>query len=268
MKRYAIAAVAALALSGCAATVEKNFKVFADPADSEIRVVSGVELKELMFRSPATVAAQVPKDPELAKKTVVEVRRDNYEPVVVSLRDVKDGQTLNIKLEKAIRKLFRYRLTYRLAGPAKSDTLQFRDANISVSFTVSDKAFDMHFTNLGNTSLKILWERAQYTDANRQAHRLMHTGIRFQDRNNPLPDQVVPPRAEVLQGVIPVSKVFFSRQKKEYEVQTLFPLYSDAAAQLRGKTVNLFIPIEVDRAIIPYNFKIEIIDAVKEPVKG
>jgi hypothetical protein len=37
---------------------------------------------------------------------------------------------------------------------------------------------------------------------------------------------------------------------------------------LKGNIIILFIPVEINRQIIPYNFKIEITDSVKETIKG
>jgi len=268
MKRYIVLALIALVASGCSSVVQKNFKVFVDPPDADIRVVSGMELKEIKFRSPANVAAEVPKEPALAAKAVLEVRRDNYKPVTMQLGAINDGQTLNLKLEKIVQNVVRYKLSYRLVSPEVSDALQFRDSSIAVSFTVGDQSFQMRFENRSAADIKILWERAEYTDVNSQPHRLMHSGIRFPDRNNPLPDQVVPSGAALQEAVTPVDKVFFVQQKKSYDIQLLFPIDNDIAAGLKGKVINIFLPVEVNHAIIPYNFKIEITSSVKEAVKG
>ncbi len=269
MKRYVIAIVlVALTAAGCASTTAKNFKVFADPADSVISVMSGPGLNESKYRSPATIHAEVPTDPALAARAVLEVKRENYKPMTIALRDIQNGQALNIKLEKIIRDMVRYRLTYRLVSPVASQTLQYKDSNISVSFAVSEQEFQMRIENLTFHELKILWERAQYTDVHKQTYRLMHSGIRFQDRHDPIPDQALRAHSALQEAVIPVGKVIFSQQKKTYDVQPLFTLNNDTAAGLKGEVFNLFIPIEVNRAIIPYNFKIEITDSVKETIKG
>jgi hypothetical protein len=266
MKRFIMAALVAVLASGCSGMATKTFKVFVEPSDSVITVVSGAELKELKYRSPAAITAAVPTDPARASKAVLTVRKENYKTLIVPLRDIKDGQTLNIKLEPS--QIIRYRLSHRLVSPAVSDTLQFRDATIDVSFMFGDQSFQLRFENLTAQNVKILWERAEYTDTNGQSHRLMHSGVRFQDRNNPIPDQIVPPRSAVQEAVIPISKVYFVQQKKLYAIRPLFELDTDTAAGLKGKAINLFIPVEVNRAIIPYNFKIEITDSVKEILQG
>jgi hypothetical protein len=266
MKRYAVVVLVAFALSGCSSVVQKSFKVFADPPDADIRVFSGTELTELKFRSPARVTADVPKDPALASKAVLDVRKESYKPVIMPLSAIREGQTLNIKLEKLVQNLVRYRLSYRIVEPSASDTLQFRDATVAVSFMISEQSLQMRLENLSSSEVKILWDRAEYTDVYKQTHRLMHSGVRLQDRNNPIPAQVVPLRATVQEALIPIDKVFMS-QKRTYEIQPLFSLDNDSAAGLKGKAIVLFIPVEVNRLIIPYNFKIEITDAVKETVK-
>jgi hypothetical protein len=268
MKKYfLLAVVAALAASGCSGAVAKNFKVFAEPPDSAIRVVSGVELKEKLYRSPATITALVPKDPALAARAVLEVSRDHYQKKTISLRAINEGDTLNIKLENIL-DIVRYKLSYRLVSPVASPELRFRDKNISVSFAVNEQGFEMRFENLSPHGLKILWDRAEYTDVSRQTKRLMHSGIRFPDRNNPIPDQFVLSQSSVQETVIPISNVYMLPQKKGYDIRPLFALESDAAAGLKGKNIILFIPVEINRQIIPYNFKIEITEAVKEIIKG
>jgi hypothetical protein len=137
-----------------------------------------------------------------------------------------------------------------------------------VAFTVGEQSFNMRFDNLSNRDVKILWERAAYSDVNNQTHRIMPSTVRFPDRNNPIPDQIVLARSSVQEAVIPITNVFLSQAKKGYDIHPLFPLNSDLAAGLKGRSFNLFIPVEVDRAIIPYNFSIAITDAVKEPVKN
>lgn len=268
MKKYLLVVMAAaLAASGCSGVVAKNFKVFADPPDSTIRVVSGIDLKELKYRSPAAITAEVPKDPALAAKAVLEVSKDSYQPKIIALRDINNGDSLNIKLEK-IKDLVRYKLSFRLVSPVVSQELRFQDKNISVTFAIGEQGIQMHLENLSPHDMKILWEQAEYTGVNRQPQRLMHSGVRFQDRHNPIPDQVVLSRSSVQEAVFPISNVSMLPQRKGYDIRPLFPLESDDAAGLKGKSVNLFLPVEINRQIIPYNFKIEIIDAVKEVSKG
>lgn len=259
MRTYLLIALVLVFASGCASGMKKSFTVIADPPDSDIKVVSGSDLEVEKYRSPAKITVRIPKDSRLFVKNVLEVSKDTYKTQKMQLRDIKDGEVLNIKLDKVVV----YRLKYRLIGPVQSDELKFRDNIISVSFAVSDQSFQMNLANLTAYPLKILWSSADYTDVNNRSHRLMHSGIRYQDRNNAIPSQIVPPQGSVQQTVMPISSVVYSQEKKGYENLPLFPLDSDMAAGLKGRVFYLLIPVEVDRQIIPYNFKIEITEAIK-----
>ena len=259
MRKYLLIALALIFASGCASGIKKSFTVVADPPDSDIRVVSGSDLEAEKYRSPAKITVRIPIDSRLLVKNIVEISKDTYKPRKIQLRDINEGEVLNIKLDKVVQ----YRLKYRLISPVQSDEIRFQDKILSVSFIVGEQSFQMTLANLSAYPLKILWDRAEYTDINNRARRLMHSGVRQQDRNNPIPAQTVPVQRSVQQTVMPISSVVYSQEKKGYESLPLFPLDSDMAADLKGRVFYLFIPVEIDRQIIPYNFKIEITEAVK-----
>jgi hypothetical protein len=259
MKKYLVLICALMLASGCAPGMKKSFTVIADPPDSDIKVVSGRDLDVEKYRSPARISVRIPKDSRFLVKNVVEISKAAYKTQQIQLRDIKDGEVLNIKLDKVVA----YRLKYRLISPVQSDEVKFRDKIISLSLVVGDQSFQMNLENLTTYPLKIMWGSADYTDVNNRAHRLMHSGIRYQDRNNAIPAQIVPARGSIQQTVMPISSVIYSQEKKAYENFPLFPLDSDMAALLKGRIFYILIPVEFDRQIIPYNFKIEITEAVK-----
>ncbi len=161
------------------------------------------------------------------------------------------------------------RLTYRLLSPVVSSELAprasipsreliFRDKAISLSLMVGETSFQMEIKNRSEHPMKIIWERAEYTDIHARRFRVMNSGIRHQDRNNPVPDQTIQPGKSVLEVITPVEHVFVSSETGNYEVKPLLNPENGGVHGLKGKTVNLFIPIEINRAITPYNFKIQI----------
>jgi len=261
MKKYLLVASIFLIVSGCESMIIKNFKVITDPPDAVIRVVSGIEQKEQRYTSPASITVEVSQAKAHAPKAVVEVSKNRYKPVTIEIRQINDGDTIRIKLEEIIY----YRMKYRLLRPVQSDEIKLRDRAISISFSVNDKSFQMSLTNHSNYPLMIHWGQAEYMDIFERTHRLMPSGVHFEERNNPIPDQVILPGKSVLESLTPISNVYVSPQTKNYEVKPLFA--HEAGVELKGKTFNLFIPIEIDRAITPYNFKIEIFDVTKDNVK-
>lgn len=262
MKRLPVVLGALLALSTCASAADKqkNFSVVVDPPDANIRVLSGSDLKEQQYRSPASIAAPVAKDPGMARKAVVEITRDRYKPAVIPLRSIRDGETLKVKLKRIVRD----RLKFRLVDPVQSDQLMIKDDILSMGLTVDERQLQLSLTNLSPQTIRVVWERAAFMDVNRQSHRLMHAGIAFEDRLKPFPVQAVMSGATLHEALIPVGYVSLSRPSKAYEVRPLFTLKAGAAAELTGKVFEVVIPVEAGGEITPYTFKIEIAGVVRE----
>lgn len=262
MKGFVPILLVLMIFAGCAAGVKKSFTIVSDPPDAVIKVVSGEDLKESTYSSPAEITVRMQKDSRLWPKNFVEVSRDAYKPKKILIRDIKDGQRITVSLDRIVR----YSLKHRLVSPVVSEDISFDDKMISISFSIDEQSFGMSLTNHTSLPLRILWDRAEYTDVNNRPHRLMHSGVRPQDRNNPIPAQTVPAGVTIKQALMAADSFIYNPEKKAYESRPIFPLDSDIAAELKGRVFYLFIPIEIDRQIIPYNFKIEITDAVKQGV--
>ena len=261
MKKSLIVALICFFVSGCAsAVITKNIKVIADPPDSVIRVVSGPEQKEERFSSPASVTVEVPKDPLLASKAFLEVSKDKYKPTTIPLRHINDGDTIRVKLQK----IATYQFKYRMLAPTASEELKFQDTSVSISLTISEQTFQMGLTNLTAFPLIIRWQSAEYTDVYGRQRRLMPSKVPYSDRNNPIPDQIVLPGKALQETVTPIENVSVSPQTGGYVVKPLFIRNGDGAIGLKGKTFILFIPMEINRQIIPYNLKFEIVDVVQQ----
>lgn len=258
MKKCLLFFCALVLASGCATTVRKNFTVVVDPPDAKIKVVASKDdVQE--YQSPASVSVPVPNDRVLQARAMVEITKDSYKPKRIPVRTIQEGETVNVTLER----ISHYQLTLRLLSPVKAEEFAFRDKTIALSSTATDQGFNMSLSNVGAVPIKILWNQAELRDLNGRQHRLMHSGIRYQDRNNPAPAQTIAPGGSVQQAVLRTSAVVYSQEWKMYEIQPIFPVEGGNVEALKGKIFYIFIPIEVDRQIIPYSFKVEIVDAVK-----
>ncbi len=250
--------VCALALAAGCAVPMKRFSVVVEPPDAEITVIPGGDRPAQKVQSPATIS--IPAEQDATPIARMEVRREGYRPKTVNLAALSDGQAISIQMEKRVH----YSLKLRLAGPQISDDLRYRDRLIAASFAYQDRQIDISLQNVSGKQLKILWERAEYLDHLNKSYRMIPTTVRPQDRNNAINPQLIGPGETVTVGVIPVSSIYFSQQKRAYEYKPLMPVDTDAAPALQGRSVYLFLPIEMDRQIIPYNFRLEVVEVNKD----
>ena len=289
-KKHLAIALACFLASGCTSAMQtKNFRVVTDPRDAVIKVVSGLGQHEKKYATPAEITMEIPREPRFAARASLMISKEHCKTVVLRVLDIPDDDTLKVKLEcdqhipdQPVKTSYqmRYRLlapvpadklkhqlAYHMLETSPSDEIRFQDQTISISFSVGARTFGMNLHNLASHPLKILWRLAAYTDVQRRPYRIMHSGIRYQDRNNPIPDKVVASGGSVQETITPIERVYVSPQMGAYEIMPLFTRLGDDGAGLKGKTFNLFIPIEINRTIIPYNFKIEITDVDKATAK-
>jgi hypothetical protein len=245
--------------AGCAGT-KKRFTIITEPPDAEIKVRIAKDEDPDTYRSPAKISIRIPAQGKRRYSAFLEIVKDQYKPKKLFLNEIKEDEVISLTLER----IFRYRLSYRLTSPVPSDTLAFNDKVISVTFTPGDQAFQMALTNVAGSPIRILWDRAEFTDMFNRQRRLMHSGVRYEDRNNIIPPQTVPANGSVRQEVMTVDSIAYSREKKTYERKPLYTIEGDVADQLKGMAILLFLPVEFNRQIIPYNFRFEITEAIKE----
>lgn len=259
MKQVLILFSLFLVATGCS-TVTKKFSLIVDPSDAEISLIPGGEQPVRTYRSPAEITVSIPADPVKASESRIEIKRETYKTRIIRLDTAGEG-AMKIVLDR----LALYRPAFRLLRPVLSDDLSYRDKIVAISVVPGERHFEVTIHNLTQKPLKILWDKAEYMDHLNRPHPLMHTGIRPQNRNDTVPAQVIPPDGSLQQSVFPKSAVRYSQVIKDYITNPLLPLDGENALSLKDKTFTLFLPIEMDRGIIPdYIFKFQIVDLIKE----
>jgi hypothetical protein len=126
---------------------------------------------------------------------------------------------------------------------------------------LDEKQMQLSLTNNTPFPIRILWQRAGYTDPAGQYHRVMHPGIRYEERNRSFPYQTVMPFMTIHQPVLPVDMIMTDRTMKSYESRPLFP--PEAIERFKGKTFELLLPIEIEnKGVVPYTFKVKVLGTV------
>jgi hypothetical protein len=260
MKRILVLALALAAATGCASGITKQFTLIVDPPDARIMVITQGDLPGESYRSPAAISVLIPEDRAMAAQGRVVISRENYKTTVLPLSSVQ-GDSIRIKLAKAVQ----YRLKYSLLTPVRSEHLTFQDRVLAIRLIPREQYIDLEIDNLAKKSLTVLWDSAEYTDAMNRRHRIIHSGIKWENRAARVPPQIIPAGGSLKESVMPESSITRVAGEKKYAAKPLFVLDNDSALSLKGRTVNLFLPVEIDRAIIPsYSFTIRIDDVIKE----
>jgi hypothetical protein len=145
-----------------------------------------------------------------------------------------------------------------LVSPTRSDILRIRDGQVKIDMILDERQMQMSLTNTTAFPIRILWQRAGYTDLAGQYHRVMHPGIKYDDRNRSFPYQTVMPFMTIHQPVLPVDMVL-----TDHTTRPLFP--QEDIVRFKGRTFELLLPIEIEnKGVVPYTFRIQVLGLVQK----
>lgn len=152
---------------------------------------------------------------------------------------------------------------------------RYEDDYINIVWYVGSKQFYFDLINKSGHTIKINWDDISYVDYNGKAGRVMHSGVKYVDRNNSQPASTVPKWASLSDILIPTENVYYiSGQFGGWEEKYLIPcVYNDAATKLLkaplyvGKTMTIMMPIMIENVPNDYTFTFSIDKLLDETKK-
>ena len=143
---------------------------------------------------------------------------------------------------------------------------RYEDDYINIVWYVSPKQFNFDLTNKSGHTIKINWDDISYVDYNGKVGRVMHSGVKYNERNNSQPASTVPKGASLSDLLLPTDNVYFvSGQYGGWREKYLIPcVYNDAvtrdaqASSYVGKTMTIMMPIMIENVQNDYTFTFSI----------
>lgn len=155
---------------------------------------------------------------------------------------------------------------------------RYEDDYIDIVWYVSGKQFNFTLKNKSNHTLKINWDDISYVDTNGRTGRVMHSGVKYNERNNSQPSSTVPKGATLSDLLLPTDNVSYSSPTKYtsggWNENYLFPcIYKDEASLFQnapdyiGKTMTILMPIMIENVQNDYTFTFNINELLTQPTK-
>lgn len=148
---------------------------------------------------------------------------------------------------------------------------KYEDDYIYIMWIVTSTQFNFVLKNKSNYSIKIPWDDVAYISPSGQTGRVMHSGVKFIDRNNSQPASVVPKGASLSDIVIPTDNIYYvSGQYGGWNEGKLFNFPIDKknveeSKQLFiGKTVRILLPVIIQDVKNEYVFEFKVEDIIQK----
>lgn len=137
--------------------------------------------------------------------------------------------------------------------------LFYEDRYISIGFTpILDDAISFVLLNKTGSAMRLIWDETAFIHIDGSAQRVMHSGVRYIDRNSYQPPSVIPPGATLRDIILPTENVYYvSGQYGGWRTHDIIP--QSFAPQVDGFTIGVLMPIEVEGRRRDYTFYFDIV---------
>jgi hypothetical protein len=137
----------------------------------------------------------------------------------------------------------------KMIKPVISADQTYQDAFIHIQFSgLGDVRFKLQ--NKTNNVIEIEWSRASYIDFDNEAHRVIHEGIRFIERDKAPPPTVIPAKASVSDVVIPTDYVHYDSDRG-WQIRKAI---ESNLSNYNGKAFGVLLPIRIKSTLKNYHF--------------
>ena len=143
---------------------------------------------------------------------------------------------------------------------------RYEDDFIDIVWYVDSKQFNFTLTNKSGHTIKINWDDISFVDINGQVGRVMHSGVKYTERNNSQPATTIPKGASISDLLLPTNNVYYvSGQYGGWNERYLIPCvyqtpdaFNKEASTYVGKTMTIMMPIMIENVQNDYTFTFNI----------
>ena len=128
----------------------------------------------------------------------------------------------------------------------------YEDNFIDILIFAGSTQFNFVLKNVSNNTLKVVWNEAVFVDVDGSTSKIMHTGIKYSQREADQPASTIIKGAKLEDLAAPTDKVYYSDILKEWTSKSL---YVNASKKLEGQTIKLMLPIQVKDVVNEYIFE-------------
>jgi len=168
-------------------------------------------------------------------------------------------------------------------GPQKVDAVStdqkyrfaFEDDMVRILWFVGSTRISFLLQNKTDFSIKIPWDEAAYVDESGRSHRVMHSGVKYTDRDKPQPPSVIVRKGSIEDIVYPTDYVSWSSGTRysagswdekplllamDFHGQYLKGRYAsltefeEAVNKNIGKQIQVLLPLQIQDVIHDYIF--------------
>jgi hypothetical protein len=158
-------------------------------------------------------------------------------------------------------------------------SMHFKGSLIEKKFMVGEKSINFTLQNNSGKTARIIWDETLFIKFG-STGRVMHSGVKYADRNSPQPPSIIPASTRHEDVIIPTENIYWRdgycsssySRPGGWETRELFPMYdfnkpdvAEAILKAKGVEFQIFMPIQFGEEKKEYSFRFKIRNVVAAP---
>lgn len=212
------------------------------------------------------------KGNEIAESDSVNIyglNKGESEPIKDFPRDYYDYAQLDFPYSANLKKAEFYKIKFvegnfsasynvSLKQSSQKNLPIFEDDNINITWIFDKKQLGFVLKNKTNSPIKIDWNQVSYIDVNSSAQKVIHSGVKYVNRNEYMSSTLVPPTAKIEDIIYPSDNIsYISGKYGGWSEKAMFP-EGEEAEMYEGQSFSVFMPIEINGEMKNYTFTFDI----------
>ena len=139
----------------------------------------------------------------------------------------------------------------------------YEDDYIKIIWSVGNTQLNFTLTNKSSHSLKINWDDISYVNIFGKASRVMHSGVKYAEKNNPQPATTIPKNASISDLLLPIDNVYYvTGQYGGWQEKKLIPTTGKYDSAYIGSHLVVMMPIVIENVQNDYTFTFTVIEVL------
>lgn len=151
----------------------------------------------------------------------------------------------------------------------------FEDDMVRIMWLVTADNISFLLTNKTDYSIKIIWDEAVYVDENGVSQKVMHSGVKYSERESTQPPSVVVRKGKIEDVVTPTNLVYYKEgfygtyfsSPGGWREKPLFNYYQTGGTEMTvkqllesnvGKSFQVLLPLKIEETVNDYIFTFSI----------
>ena len=141
---------------------------------------------------------------------------------------------------------------------------KYEDDFVDMVWYVTNERFMFDLKNKTKYSIKINWDEVTYVDANGEAKRVIHQGVKYTNRNDTQAITTIPRGAKVSDFLVPTDNIVYSSNIGWYETNIIPVSFStrekaeNSLDKYKGEKMSILMPLQIENIQNDYIFEFEI----------